>query len=87
MVIINVKAEKGGDGGRGNYCSLNIQSEIWGNPLTMQEVEDHESSLGGLIRSFIEKSQLMTALQMMFSLEVAITLGSEWLQTIVRSSA
>jgi hypothetical protein len=42
--------------------------------------------LGGLIRSFMEKSQSTTALHAMFSLDVA-KVGSEWLQAIVRSSA
>ena len=49
---MNVKAEKGGDGGRGNYCSLSIYSEIWGNPLTVQEVEDHESTFGWIDKEF-----------------------------------
>ena len=42
--------------------------------------------LGGFMRSFIEKSQPMTAMPAMFSLEVAVE-GSGWLQAIVRSSA
>jgi hypothetical protein len=42
--------------------------------------------LGGLITIFMEKSQSMTALHMIFSLDVAVV-GSEWLQVIFKSSA
>jgi hypothetical protein len=52
MVIINVKAEKGGDGGETNYYPLNVEGEIWGNPLPMQEVEDREKSFEWIDEKF-----------------------------------
>jgi hypothetical protein len=42
--------------------------------------------VGELIRNFMEKSQSMTALHAIFSLDVAVV-GSEWLQAIFKSLA
>ncbi len=56
------------------------------NRLLRRKSKIMKMVLGGLIRSFMEKSQSLAALHAMFSLDVA-KVGSEWLQAIVRLSA